>query len=169
MNSLSSTQSFTKDIYSRMKQISADLLQLKKENNELHNKNLTSLEERLSRLEIIVETKLNIIIEKLDSQDPCTSTNEQTDDLLLEKLDDLNIITSPIISSSPKTIEATDNLESNNIEQIEQIEQINFDKFFKNNLKSNNMNLNNMNLNNTNNIEKKEKISINNIDDILIL
>lgn len=159
MNSLSSTQSFTKDIYSRMKQISADLLQLKRENNELHNKNISSLEERLSRLEIMVETKLNIIIEKLETQTSSITIDEQTDDALLEKLDDIKIISSPIISSSLQI----NNENINNNSESNNIEQINFDKFFNSNMTPNN-------INDIKDIEnKKEKVSINNIDDILIL
>lgn len=179
MNSLSSTQSFTKDIYSRMKQISVDLLQLKKENNELHNKNLSSLEERLTRLEILVETKLNNILEKIDNQSLQVNNSEEPDESLLNKLDDLNNFnTSPIISTinSPNINSPNNEINDANIESINltdtdenKVENINFDKFFMN-IENNNAN-NNIQNNLNNNQNKKENIelSINNIDDIMIL
>ena len=172
MNGLSSTQSFTKDIYSRMKQISVDLLQLKKENNELHNKNLTSLEERLSRLEILVETKLNIILEKLDNQSLQVNNSEEPDETLLEKLNDLNNFnTSPIISTinsptinSPNNEINTDNtIDTVNIDVDNKLESINFEKFFMNS--ENNLNTNQ----NKKTHEKTTELSIDKIDNILIL
>jgi hypothetical protein len=90
---MTSTSSFTKDIFTRLKQINNDVKLLKNSQDELFNKRCNELESRITRLETIIENKFDILFDKLSSSIK-TNIEETNNDLLskLNSIDNINII-----------------------------------------------------------------------------
>ena len=88
--SFSSTQSFTKDIFNRLKQINNDILvHTKKINDNIENNN-TEIKEKM----LIIENKLDILIKKIDENENKTFLHQEkqkSNDDLLQKLENIKI------------------------------------------------------------------------------
>lgn len=96
--SFSSTQSFTKDIFNRLKQINNDILvHTKKINDNIENNN-TEIKEKM----MIIENKLDILIKKIDENENKTFLHQEkqkSNDELLQKLENIKINDSTTNSS----------------------------------------------------------------------
>jgi molecular chaperone GrpE (heat shock protein) len=99
----STTSSFTKDIFTRLKQINNDVKLLKENQTTLVNTRIDRLEEQITRLEKLIETKFDILFEKMHKN--ITTEVEETNNDLHSKLDNIDIITN---SSTQKQIDSNE-------------------------------------------------------------
>lgn len=156
-----SSSSFTKDIFTRLKQINNDVKLLKNSQSELVNSRIDGIETRLTRLETIIENKFDLLFDKLNNNN--TNEKDTVNIDLLSKLDNIdNIISSDILIQPSNTqitdinnnyLKETDNIDV--IKQIDNVDEIDITTYLGNNKLNNDI--------------KTVENSINMVDEILIL
>lgn len=169
-----STSSFTKDIFTRLKQINNDVKLLKNTQTDLVNSRIDEIENRLTRIETIIENKFDLLFDKLNNN--ITTTQETVNNDLLSKLDSIDNINLDISDKKNYSIKHssyTDNNMENNIENDNMIDNSmmdNIDEIDINTYLGSNDNIDNiidsLSLNNN---SKKIENSITALDEILIL
>lgn len=163
-----STSSFTKDIFTRLKQINNDVKLLKNTQTDLVNSRIDEIENRLTRIETIIENKFDLLFDKLNNN--ITTTQETVNNDLLSKLDSIDNINLDISDKknySIKHISYTDNNMENDIDNsmIDNIDEIDINTYLGSIDNIDNI-IDSLSLNNN---SKKIENSITALDEILIL
>ena len=128
---MTSTSSFTKDIFTRLKQINNDIKLLKESQAALVNSRLDEVEQRLTRLESVIENKFDILFEKLNKN--ITAEVEETNTELLAKLDNIDIITNKVDIKHQPELELEQVLDFDELANIDSVNHDDIDSVNINN------------------------------------